>query len=42
MTARLDTLVTFFESITEATLPRLREFYAPDAYFKDPDRSLLS
>lgn len=36
MTARLDALVTFFESITEATLPRLREFYAPDAYFKDP------
>jgi hypothetical protein len=42
MTARLDALVTFFENITEATVPRLREFYAPDAYFKDPFNEVRS
>ncbi len=36
MTERLDQLAAYFESITEATLPQLRNFYAPDAYFKDP------
>jgi steroid Delta-isomerase len=36
MTARLDALSAYYENITEATLPRLREFYAADAYFKDP------
>jgi steroid delta-isomerase len=33
---RLDLLAAYFESITEAKLPQLRNFYAPDAYFKDP------
>ena len=36
MSERLDQLAAYFESITEATLPQLRDFYAPDAYFKDP------
>ena len=36
MSERLDLLVAYFESITEAKLPQLRNFYAPDAYFKDP------
>ena len=36
MSERLDQLVAYFESITEPTLPRLRDFYAADAYFKDP------
>ena len=33
---RLERLATYFESISEATLPQLRQYYAPDAYFKDP------
>ena len=36
MSERLDQLSAYFESITEAKLPQLRNFYAPDAYFKDP------
>ena len=36
MSERLGTLVHYFENITEATLPQLRELYAVDAYFKDP------
>ncbi len=36
MSERLDKLASYFESITVATLPQLRDFYAPDAYFKDP------
>ena len=36
MSERLDRLAAYFESITEATLPQLRDFYAPDACFKDP------
>ena len=36
MSERLDQLAAYFESISEATLPQLRDFYAPDAYFKDP------
>ena len=36
MSERLDRLSAYFESITETTLRQLREFYAPDAYFKDP------
>ncbi len=36
MSERLDKLAAYFESISEATLPQLRDFYAPDAYFKDP------
>ena len=36
MSERLDQLAAYFESITEAKLPQLRNFYAPDAYFKDP------
>jgi len=33
---RLETLVNFFEHITPADLPRFRDFYSTDAYFKDP------
>jgi steroid Delta-isomerase len=33
---RLNLLAAYFESITETTLPQLRDFYAADAYFKDP------
>lgn len=36
MSERLDKLAAYFESISEATLSRLRDLYAPDAYFKDP------
>jgi steroid delta-isomerase len=36
MSERLDTLVQYFESISEASVPRLRAFYATDAWFKDP------
>lgn len=36
MSERLDRLAAYFESITEATSPKLRDFYATDAYFKDP------
>ena len=36
MSERLDHLIGYFETITEATVPQLRVFYAADAYFKDP------
>ena len=36
MSERIDKLASYFASITEATLPQLRDLYAPDAYFKDP------
>ncbi len=36
MTERLNKLVEYFETVTEATVPQLRNFYASDAYFKDP------
>lgn len=36
MSERLDQLAAYFESLSKATLPQLRNFYAPDAYFKDP------
>ena len=36
MSDRLDNLIRLFESITEATLPQLYDFYAADTYFKDP------
>ena len=36
MSERLDQLAAYFESITEPTLPKLRDFYAPNAHFKDP------
>jgi steroid Delta-isomerase len=42
MTARLDALATYFENITEATVPQLREFYATNAYFKDPFNEVRS
>jgi len=42
MSARLDQLVNYFESITEATLPQLRDFYSADAYFKDPFNEVRS
>jgi steroid delta-isomerase len=34
--AALDELVEFFESVTPATVSRVLQIYAPDAYFKDP------
>jgi steroid Delta-isomerase len=32
----LSRVVTFYETLTEQTLPQLRELYAANAYFKDP------
>ena len=29
-------IVTYFETFTPQSIPRVAEFYAPDAYFKDP------
>lgn len=42
MSDRLDSLAHYFETITEATLPQLRDFYATDAYFKDPFNEVKS
>ena len=42
MSDRLDRLAHYFEYITEATLPQLRDFYATDAYFKDPFNEVKS
>ena len=36
MSERLSKLIEYFESVSEATVPQLRNFYAHDAYFKDP------
>jgi steroid Delta-isomerase len=36
MTDSLQSLVSFYESLSEESLPRLRELYLADAYFKDP------
>jgi hypothetical protein len=36
MSGRLDQLAHYFETLTEATLPQLHNFYAANAYFKDP------
>jgi steroid Delta-isomerase len=36
MSERLQRLVSFYETITEQTLPQLRELYAANAFFKDP------
>ena len=33
---RLDDLVRFFETLTPQSLDRFREYYAADAWFKDP------
>lgn len=33
---RLNRIVAFFETISESSLPQLRELYAVNAYFKDP------
>jgi len=33
---RLDNLVSFFETLTPQSLERFPEFYAADAWFKDP------
>ena len=35
MSDRLDNLIRYFETITEAIVPQLRVFYSADAYFKD-------
>jgi len=34
--SRLDELVRFYEALTPELVARMYEFYAPDAYFKDP------
>lgn len=34
--SRLDELVRFYEALTPELVARMDEFYAPDAYFKDP------
>ncbi len=36
MSEALSRVVTFYETLTEQTLPQLRELYAANAYFKDP------
>jgi hypothetical protein len=36
VSAPLQPLVDFYENLTPQTLGRIRELYAPDAYFKDP------
>ena len=36
MSERLDTLAQFFTTLRVDTLPQLRDFYAADAFFKDP------
>jgi steroid Delta-isomerase len=36
MSERLQRIVDFYESLSEASLPALRELYANNAYFKDP------
>jgi ketosteroid isomerase-like protein len=33
---RLDEIVVWFETLTPQSVDRTGEFYAPDAYFKDP------
>lgn len=32
----VDKIVTYFETFTPQSIPFVAEFYAPDAYFKDP------
>lgn len=32
----LDRLIDFYQTLTPATVPRFAEFYAADAWFKDP------
>ena len=32
----VEKIVTYFETFTPQSIPRVAEFYAPDAYFKDP------
>jgi steroid Delta-isomerase len=36
MSARLQRLAAFYETITEQSLPEIRSLYASNAYFKDP------
>jgi steroid Delta-isomerase len=36
MSETLTRVATFYETLTEQTLPQLRELYAANAYFKDP------
>jgi steroid Delta-isomerase len=36
MSDALTRVVSFYETLTEQSLPQLREIYAGDAYFKDP------
>ena len=35
MSDRLDELIRCFETIIKATVPKLRDFYSADSYFKD-------
>ena len=32
----VDNIVTYFQTFTPQSIPRVADFYAPDAYFKDP------
>lgn len=32
----IETLIDFYQRLTPASLERMGDFYAPDAYFKDP------
>jgi steroid Delta-isomerase len=36
MSERLDALAQFFTTLSQESLPQLRDFYAADAFFKDP------
>jgi steroid Delta-isomerase len=36
MSARLQRLVAFYETLGESSLPEIRSLYASNAYFKDP------
>lgn len=36
MASRLDELVRYYESLTAQSVARMGDFYAADAYFKDP------
>lgn len=41
MSEQLDQIVTWFESLTPASLDDIASIYAPDALFKDPFNELL-
>ncbi len=39
--AAVNNIVTYFETLTEASVSRLPEYYKEDAYFKDPFNEVL-